>query len=223
MQTHSCTLSTHADRDSQSLYSHTELAEDRIMAPSVICCPLLALCRAAALLPATIFIASKSQWWKQNYCCPYTTQGHYCIWTWVRPLSWSLAQSCNRTKYSKYAHLLSRYHRSRLAGKPPDSTLRAAVNSRWVMSAHLTQHHSLGIFQWQSLCTGNWWIFVEKSQSSKGSHMVWLLCLMRLLSNMPKLTSNHRGRISDWAVWYNTLCAWGLVWEWSPAEITHLI
>lgn len=42
---------------------------------------------------------------------------------------------------------------------------------------------TLGIFRWQSLCTGNWWIFVIKSQSSKGSHMVRCSSLMRLWSN----------------------------------------
>lgn len=45
--THADTLmhtQAHTDRDSQSLYSHTELAEDRIMAPSVICCPLASVC-----------------------------------------------------------------------------------------------------------------------------------------------------------------------------------
>lgn len=34
----------HTDTDSQSLYSHTELTEDGIMAPSVICCPLASVC-----------------------------------------------------------------------------------------------------------------------------------------------------------------------------------
>lgn len=42
---------------------------------------------------------------------------------------------------------------------------------------------TLGIFRGQSLCIGNWWIFVIKSQSSKGSHMVCCSSLMRLWSN----------------------------------------
>lgn len=46
---------------------------------------------------------------------------------------------------------------------------------------------TLGIFRWHSVCTGNLCVFVIKSRSSKGSHMVCRSSLMHLWSSRCKI------------------------------------
>lgn len=78
---------------------------------------------------------------------------------------------------------------------------------------------TLGIFRWHSLCTGNWCIFVIKSWSSKGSHMVCCSSPMFVKYQMQNRAHlEFRGRSPGRAICCVTPYMLEDLWEWSPCR-----